>query len=291
VAEPLTPDAFHESAREFARTALEAHHVQDYRRMALDAGTALEHLVKACLAARSPALLTELRGEANFHSLLCLLGISGQPLRQVRTVGLRDALQRVKSFVVSPASDADLRTLVDLRDGTVHAAVNDEVEERLLAAFARHADALLSDLGRDRSDFWGSQLEVVDALLADASDKVKHRVDVMLAGARARFEQRYGREPPELMELVRQLEPDRELEPRSEVLIPCPVCQTPAALYGTHEFEPDESGPPVVKPIVRFDIDGFSCRICGLRLKSKAELIAAGLWTRLKITTADSVDE
>ena len=89
----------------------------------------------------------------------------------------------MKSFVVSPASDADLRTLVDLHDGTVHAAMNEELEERLMAAFAQHADALLSDLGRDRSAFWGSQLNVVDALPADAGDKVKHRVQVMLAGA------------------------------------------------------------------------------------------------------------
>ena len=255
MAEPLTPDAFYDSGRDFARTALEAHHVQDYRRMAVDAGTALEHLVKACLATRSPALLVELKGEASFQSLLWLLGMPSQQLRQLRTVGLRDALQRVKSFVVSPASDADLRTLVDLRDGTVHAAMNEKLEECLMAAFAQHADALLSDLGRDRSVFWGSQLNVVDALLADASDEVKHRVQVLLAGARAQFEQRYGSEPPELIELVQQLEPDREPEPPT-LQVPCPVCQTPGAVLGTDEIEPG---------VIRIDVDGFSCRICGLR--------------------------
>ena len=190
--------------------------------MALDAGTALEHLVKACLAARSPALLTELRSEANFYSLLCLLGMSaGQPERQIRTVGLRDALQRVKSFVNSVAPDADLRTLIDLRDGTVHAAMNHEVEERLLVAFVQHADALLADLGRDRSGFWDGQLEVVDALLTDASDKVKHRVEVMLASARAQFKQRYGKEPAELVEHVQQLEGDREPESADAVEFSC----------------------------------------------------------------------
>jgi hypothetical protein len=68
MAEPLTPGAFYDSARDFARTALEAHHAQDYSRMAVDAGTALEHLVKACLATRSSALLVELKGEADFQS-------------------------------------------------------------------------------------------------------------------------------------------------------------------------------------------------------------------------------
>jgi hypothetical protein len=31
------------------------------QRVAIDAGTALEHLTKACLVSRSPALLTELK--------------------------------------------------------------------------------------------------------------------------------------------------------------------------------------------------------------------------------------
>jgi hypothetical protein len=256
---------------------MEAHYAEDYRRMALDAGTALEHLVKACLAVRSPALLVELKSESNFYSLLSLLGLAvDHPLRQVRTVGLRDALQRVKSFVLSPASDADIRTLVDLRDGTVHAALNAEVEERLLVAFVQHADALLNDLRRDRSDFWDSQLDVVDALLADTDDEIQHRVDVMLAAGRARAEQRYGKWPAEVRELIVEsiadLEGDREFESdEAGIRMPCPACGSPAAMYGTHE-----SGPG---PAVHFYVYSLGCRICGLRLNSKAELHAAGIGT------------
>ena len=57
----FSPDAFYRGAREFARSALEAHHAGNHRRVALDAGTAVEHLAKACLARRSRALLAELR--------------------------------------------------------------------------------------------------------------------------------------------------------------------------------------------------------------------------------------
>lgn len=286
--ESFTSDAFYESAQDFARTALEAHHAQDYRRMALDAGTALEHLVKACLADRSPALLTELRGEANFYSLLRLLGIPiDQPLRQVRAVGLRDALQRVKVFVVSAASDADLRTLVDLRDGTVHAAMNDEIEERLLVAFVQHADALLEDLGHVRSEFWDSQLEVVDALLAEASDKVEHRVNVMLAAARARFEERYGGKPKELLQLTQKLEEDRETDNDVVLGISCPVCHSFAALHGTNEWEAGQEGSPGT---LHFDIHSLTCRICGLSLRSKAEMIAAGVPQIEAIQSGDQVD-
>ena len=41
--------------------ALGAHYRGDHQRVAGDAGTALEHLTKACLASRSPALLADLK--------------------------------------------------------------------------------------------------------------------------------------------------------------------------------------------------------------------------------------
>jgi hypothetical protein len=103
-------------------------------------------------------------------------------------VGLAQSLKRVDRFVKSKTDDRDLDTLVDMRNGVVHAAENVEVEERILAAFAQRTDVLLGDLGRDRKDFWGGQLTVVDALLKDASDKLAHRVEVRLAaGSLARI--------------------------------------------------------------------------------------------------------
>lgn len=54
---------------EFALSSLEAHHADSQLRVPLDAGTALEHLAKASLALRSPALLAELKGETSFRSV------------------------------------------------------------------------------------------------------------------------------------------------------------------------------------------------------------------------------
>jgi hypothetical protein len=160
-------------------------------------------------AKRSPALLTELRSESNFASLLRLLDIQTGPApsRQLRTVGLRDALARVKVFIVSRASERDLQTLVDLRDGVVHAAQDDQVEDRLLVAFVQHADALLRDLGRDRAEFWAPQLAVVDALLMEAADKVERRVRVSIAAAKANFERRWGQIDPGIVSAVKRLAP------------------------------------------------------------------------------------
>ncbi len=205
VIDMFTPDSFYSSARKFARTALIANNERDFRRVAVDAATCLEHLAKACLASRSPGLLVELKNERNFSSLLQLLAIPDRdPPAYLRTVGLQDALVGVEKFVTSPASKNDLLALVEMRDGSIHAARNDEVEERVLIAFIQHVDAILRDLHRDRGTFWDDYAEVVDALLADATDKLAYRVSVKIAAARAQF-QKFSQEIPyELMRLIVQ---------------------------------------------------------------------------------------
>jgi hypothetical protein len=298
----LSPHAFYESARSFAGTAMRAHHARDHRRVALDAGTALEHLLKACLASRSPALLVELKpSDVNYYSLLRLLKIpEGGPLSRVRTVSLRDALQRMKAFVTPSVSEEDLQTLVGMRDGTVHAALSDEVETHLLAVFAQFANTLLDDLGqfhlglRDRAQFWGDQQPVIDALLADASDMVAHDVEVKLAAARAYFAREYGEGPVGLLELARQrFEPDEDPgeDLGFQMAGKCPVCNSLAVASGVHdvEWEPehDEDQTDNANPTVWFTPSTFECRICRLRLDSLAEIIAAGMKPRWEHESAD----
>jgi hypothetical protein len=273
---PLTVDGFIESAREFASEALDAYIARKFRRVALDAGTALEHLAKACLASRSPALLTELRGEGNFVSMLGLLGMTGSTSStSLRTVSLRDALARVRKLVTSTASVTDLETLVDIRDGTVHAARSDELEERLVVTFVQHCDVLLQDLQADRGEFWGRQLAVVDALLADASDKVAHHVEVKLAAARARFEERSVEEHPELLSLARQVQdPSQRAWDMNSNPELCPACESFGVESGIGDlvYDPEDK----VEQLV-FTAESFVCGVCGLRLDSPAELSAAGV--------------
>jgi len=203
---------FYASTREFTVSALEAHHGGNRRRVSIDAGTALEHLAKACLASRSPVLLAELRGDSSVTSLIGLLGIEGAPASSViRTVGLTGALNRVGRFVKSNAAKTDLQTLTDIRNGIVHAAEDAEVEERVLTAFVQQAEALLADFGRERGDFWDGQLNVVDALLKDASDKLAHLVEVRLAAATAMLERRYATEGEAVMQALRTLSKSQPL--------------------------------------------------------------------------------
>lgn len=261
--------------------------------MALDAGTALEHLAKACLTNRSPALLSELRGEPSFPDLLKLLGISsGKRPRPLRTVGLRGALERVGAFVASRASGDDLRTLVDMRDGTVHAAQDGEVEERLVVAFAQHVSALLADLGSDRARFWGPQLAVVDALLADASDKVAHDVAVKLAVARAYLRRRFENLPDEVVVFVTAMEEAPEDPGGDQVSADCPACGSLGLATGRREVDwaPDEwEGDKVVhvSGLVFFAPAWYRCDVCRLRLESPAEMDAAGMGWRWERESED----
>lgn len=285
-----TPGSLYESARDFAVTALAAQHSGRHHRVAVDAATALEHLTKACLANRSPAFLVELRTD-NWPTLVRLLSFpAGGPPKPLRTVGLREAVVRARTFVTSDASKSDLDKLIALRDGTIHAALSDEVEESLLVAFAQHADALLADLGRDRAEFWAGQLAVVDALLADASDKVTHRVDVKIAQARASYEASYAAQPTEVVEVIRRLAgPDRS----TSEIVPslCPVCRSIGTARGSPQLtwgfdDPGEEARFYNGHLTEwFSADSLACQVCGLHLDSPSELSAAGVNPRMNERT------
>jgi hypothetical protein len=290
-----TAKGLYTSAAGFAQSALEAHHRGDHQRVALDAGTALEHLTKAYLAQRSPALLVEMKtAPNNWASLVLLTGHpEGRP-KQLRTVGLREARERVKTFFTSSASDADLALLIDLRDGVVHAALNDEVEERLLVAFVQQADATLIDMGRPRATFWGDRLDVVDALLADASDKVAHRVQVKLKNAKVAFGERYAL-LDELQSLVIMTTP--VFDETEEATADCPVCRCKGIARGDQRvddnYEMGRDGQVYGGAWVVFVPTAFHCQQCGLRLDTPAEVAAADMpkeWELRDVNPADLID-
>ena len=282
MADPFSSEAFYGSARDFALSALEAHHAGRNRRVPIDAGTALEHLAKACLAERSPALLAELKGDSGVNSVMGLLRIKGVavPTAKIRTVGLTEALARAARFVRSKADKDDLQLLIDMRNGVVHAAVDTEVEERMLAAFIQQADALLNELGRNREDFWGGQIPVVDEFLKDASDKVKHRVDVRVAGAAAMLSSRYATEGQAVilaLQAVSKLAPLADDQRHHK----CPVCDSFGVATGTHDvaweagdWDKETGEVTNADASVWFSADSFRCPVCGLRLDSQAEIDA-----------------
>jgi hypothetical protein len=202
----------------------------------------------------------------------------------------------MRAFVVPSVSKDDLETLIGMRDGSVHAALSDEVETHLLTVFAQFTGELLDDLGRDRAEvrdrtrFWGDQIAVVDALLADARDQVAHDVEVKLAQAGAYFVREYGGAPRELLELARlRFEPDDYDD--DQMKGECPACDSVGLATGINdvEWEPEVAGDEVVgaSPTVWFTPSTFECRVCRLRLDSLAEIVTAGMEPRWENYDAD----
>jgi hypothetical protein len=280
-----TSDSLYSSARRYARLALEAHAKDRHHLVALDAGTALEHLAKACLVQRSPVLIAEFKNESSFKSVLLLLQIdpnSGHQKtgsaasNQLRTVGLRGALERMRQLASTNAEWNDLMSLADMRDGCVHAASSDEVELKLLVAFAKHVNILLADLPRDRSDFWGSRLSVIQALLDRARDSVVHAVNVKLAAAQVKFQSRL-REPL-ILQAMQQMA-TAELTGLDAAYRQCPACGSQGRAMGGYTGDiPDPLDDPA-EPLasLEFTSQSFRCAICGLYLDSPAEIEAAGM--------------
>jgi hypothetical protein len=278
------------------------------------AGTAVEHMAKACLAQRLPVLLLDLRSNSSFNWLVALLHVKGAGVpANIRTVGLREALDRVRQFVRSKANRGDLDTLVDMRNGVVHSAENAEVEERILTAFVQQADSLVADLGREREDFWDGQLAVVNALLADASNKVQHRVQVRIAAAEAMLNRRYETEGEAVIRALAAFSKSAPLT-RDQQFRDCPVCGSDGIATGEYDFdvnfieeEEEETGSrhvgaiavddydeePVFRDVaeeVWFTARRFHCPVCNLRLDSEAEIGAAGIDARWQIEDANWID-
>ncbi len=212
----------------------------------------------------------------------------GQP-KQLRTVGLRDALVRVRSFVTSSASADDLASLVDIRDGVVHAGAGGEILDRVFFAFVVHTDAMLKDLGKTRPSFWDDRLALVDALLADATDKTAHRVVVKLETARANFSRRYGGSSEVIQFLIG--ESGNQFPSYGEETARCPACECEGKAEGDYEVREvvDRKGIPEGSEVVFLPAD-FKCSICGLWLDSIFEIEASPLEDEWVLDGADPDD-
>ena len=169
----------------------------------------------------------------------------------------------------------------------VHAADDSELEERILVAFVKHSDALIADLGRDRDEFWGHQLPVVDVLVMEAQDKIEQRIALKLAAAGASFKGRFAEIPAEFLIHVRQMAIPMRHSFFDEERADCPACGSFGIAYGDAEpeWDDDDSDGHHLKAIW-WDAGSFTCRVCGLDLESVDELVAANMPIRWKIDGA-----
>jgi hypothetical protein len=271
-------DDLYTSSMKFARSALEAHAQDEHMLVSLYACSALEQLTKACLANRHPSLLIDLSSDKNWKSLRILAGFPDDKSTRVWTVGIEKALIRVNDLMISKANVDDLLLLIAIRNGVVHMGHNQVVEESLVIAFIQQVDASIKDLAKDRPTFWGVQLEVVDAMLAETSNKIERDVTVKLAQGRATFERKYGHLAEEMQQVLRSFEPSPD---SAEETCICPACKSMGIATGRYDLEVDyeaDHGESVLAGAwYDFSPRSFTCRTCGLDLDTPAEMEAAGI--------------
>lgn len=149
-------DTFIRTAKAQMHRALASFSRGDNGMAVLHAGIGDEHLLKAALVHRSPALIVEPR---DLSGLLHAAGLgmsAPSPVTSAKTIGAAEAFKRARHVMELPVTEKEHDTLLRTRNGVAHMGMH--ATEETVAAVATAvavADAVLSDLGLKISEFWG----------------------------------------------------------------------------------------------------------------------------------------
>jgi hypothetical protein len=181
--DPLSFENFLTGARRFLELAMAAHAREDHELFVMNAGITIERIAKAALMRKNPALLVEMKGSTEM--LLYLTGM--KEARKIRTIGMTEAISRLRQGGVLPHEDPKLDLLVELRNGVAH-STGVAVTDDLLPTFARVVDILLEDVGEDRVSFWGNWSTAANLAASETLDEISQDVLMRIQNARYLFE-------------------------------------------------------------------------------------------------------
>ena len=287
-----------DSSGRFARSGLQAR-PDDPATFLLHAATALEQLAKAVLAARHSSLIV---AGNDFESLLHASGEGAfaKPRARMRTITAGEAIIRAGRFVPSVVPLVpNLEFLVAVRNGVAHlgeASASDADE--VLIPYLKASEEFRAALGSDRSSYWGEFVDLVDSALKENVKQARIRVETALAIARKEFERRFGDLDDKTKEAMLQvIESGYAPEKYDEQLLDCPACNTPALVSGTTKPEMDEDWDhregillSVHLSSVTFIPQYLRCSACGLELRDRDELDAAGIEEPWELEDVDERD-
>ncbi|GGK79355.1 hypothetical protein [Ornithinimicrobium pekingense] len=278
------------SASRWMKRAMIAWAEDDAEGVGLLAPIAVEHLGKAALWQRNPALLVPLQSNAEIplHILADRPRLTDPRLR---TIGLGGVLDRIERCLdVFPLNKEQRKNLVDTRNGVVHVGARGASKEVLRDAL-RICSVILDDLAVETGSFFGDQHQNVVGLLEGQRSEVEGRVRARMANARNHLndlEERLGRAVFE--DTMAALEADAPYAlDTGDVAIdhPCPECGSKGRLAGLLDAEPEvdwdvekigggyEAFPAGAYWELRFSPQSFACNVCKLHLTNQAELAAA----------------
>jgi hypothetical protein len=271
--DPLSFENFLTGARRFLGLAMAARAREDHELFAMNAGITIERIAKAALMRRNPALLVEMKGSSEM--LLYLTGM--KEARKIRTIGMTEAISRLRQGGVLPHEDPKLDLLVELRNGVAHSA-GVEMTDDLLPTFARVVDILLEDVGEDRDSFWGNWSTAANLAASESRDEISQDVLIRIQNARYLFEDKIPGLPRGAFAKYEPLDP-RYPEHVQVVLSPNGMTYTTTARCPACEGQAEEK-----KIVMLQDISGESaavttrlaCKYCRLALHGSEEMEVAG---------------
>lgn len=266
----------------------------------IDAAFSLEHLCKAYLYDKHPALLMEIRN-GQFDSLLHLTGLGGsaRKLKAPRTISAKEALARVEQLMTVRTPRLLLDQLIDVRDGVVHAGYLSPTNTReVLTVFLRFSNELYEELGVEELLRWADHSTLVASLISQSLSEIDHEVQRKITAAQQRLAKLMSSVPENQQVAVgdaRQaltpsyafFEPGHNTgeTPIERLQARCPACNHPgASLWGQIEWDSIErtKASPMAhreKEIEHYELfwpTRLFCGSCDLRLDSPDELEIAG---------------
>ncbi len=276
---------------EWTQKAIRSYLDGQYETFFVNAGIAFELLGKAFLAGIHPSLLVD----KDFDSLLQVCGAGSHSKRapgNIRTIGAKDVISRTSQVLPQLKSyEQELGFLADMRNGAVHIGVIGAVNVvEIASVYFRATKVLAENCGQIPDQYFSIHSETVKKLIDDSSREIEKVVTIKVARAKQVFEEKYGeleiKLVDEIAEIIRQ---SYILEEYYDEYETCPACLKISLSSGTYEVEweladRDDETP---EPIVRLNVERFICKICGLSLNGRDEIIAAKLQDKITIENVD----
>lgn len=263
----------------------------DQRDAALQAGMALEYMAKWYLAEIHPVLIV--KGE-DFPSLLLMTGnghlLAGEArLRVAKTITGPLACERVAQLLGAKwnYSKGKHEVVFHARNAVVHLGLqeDDHVTRQGLAIMVHLVDGLrqLRSDADDYHEFWGESAHLASVLLGEEINRIRLRLEGLIAEARDLFAKRV---PPELEGTARAAVlaaiSGRGLGSVDEYIsLSCPACgQSGRYLFDVEAgevFQVNEGDGEVLMQVMDPVYLGFECSACDLDLDyEEAELAFPG---------------
>lgn len=258
---------------------------------ALHAGAALEHLTKAVLADKHPALISA----DDYESLLHATGQDAHATRpMMRTIGVVESVRRCARFVPQLSNlDPQIRILCDARNGVAHLAQIPDVDE-LRVPFLKACEFVRAELAFDRAAYWQEFEGAMDAALQQHVHDAAVRAETAIAAARVDFKKRYGHLDDAAREtVIASITAAHKPRKYDDDIITCPACDQPAIISGVIETRWEQDDEFSASLLGMFFPGYFRCAVCDLELDGEDELQAADIeesW-EIDVDPADFYDE